>query len=300
MTDGDYSLSEAGRLQSFMQGIKRKRPYVIVDLFCKAGGAARGLEQAGYYVVGVDIEPQPNYPYPFLRMDAIKFLKLIETNGFRFIWTLDSGRTMETGIHLSDIAGFWASPPCLDTTNLKHAPNAKEHKCFIKPTQRELRRLEKKYMIPYIIENVDSPVARERLKDPVLLCGRQFDLGVSITHLEPIQTVHYHLDRHRLFECSFPVYVPEHNNHTVHVRGEPVIGIYGGHARCRSKKHGGRGTKDFVGYSQADLAADALGLDRGCMTLDEYGNAIPPAYAEFLARQMMDFTPKVIPCISLG
>ena len=34
---------------------------VLLDGFCKAGGATKGYQMAGFYVVGVDIEPQPHY-----------------------------------------------------------------------------------------------------------------------------------------------------------------------------------------------------------------------------------------------
>lgn len=118
----------------------------ILDLFSGAGGAGKGYADAGFEVVGVDIAPQPRYPYEFHQADAIEYLR-------------DHGHEFDA-IH--------ASPPCQAFTNAQKIMG-NEHPDLVEPTRELLEELGK----PYVIENVPGAP----LRDPVELCGAMFNLG---------------------------------------------------------------------------------------------------------------------------
>ena len=128
----------------------RVKPRVL-DLFCGAGGAAVGYARAGFEVVGVDIKPQPSYPFEFHQADA-------------FAW-MDS-------VTLAKFDAVHASPPCQAYTHARHLANRgrKDHPRLIEPTRYALL-----YSgLPYVIENVVGAP----LWDPVELCGTSFGLTV--------------------------------------------------------------------------------------------------------------------------
>jgi DNA (cytosine-5)-methyltransferase 1 len=124
----------------------------ILDLFCGAGGAAMGYHRAGFDVVGVDIAPQPNYPFKFIQHDAIDFLESDPVACFRF-----------DAIH--------ASPPCqaYTTMNNRHGSTSPE---LIHLVRNALEETE----LPYVIENVLGALGE--MLSPVMLTGEMFGLRV--------------------------------------------------------------------------------------------------------------------------
>lgn len=125
-------------------GDSHRKPRLL-DLFCCAGGAGLGYSKAGFDVVGIDIDPQPNYPLPFIQTDALNLEP-------EFIAGFDA-------IH--------ASPPCQSYSDLaKRNGNAHEWPRLIEPVRELLIRSG----LPYIIENVDGAP----LLNPVVLCGTMF------------------------------------------------------------------------------------------------------------------------------
>jgi len=157
-----------------------------------------------------------------------------------------------------------ASPPCQGYTTMRHAPGAKGAPRLISQT----RELLQATGLPWVIENVEA--AADEMQNPVVLCGTMFGLKAQ----------GHELQRHRLFETNFHL-PPLDCQHST----RPVIGVYGGHARNRSTKHGGRGTKDVWEGGHKAAASEALGI--GWMNLAELSEAIPPAYTEWIGRQLI-------------
>ena len=124
----------------------------LLDLFCCAGGAGNGYSLAGFEVVGVDISPQPYYPFEFVLADAIEYVR---EHGHEF-----------DAIH--------ASPPCQLFSRARLVgtkKNAEREPLNLIPQTREALIATGK---PYIIENVP----RAPLFSPIVLCGSSFGLKV--------------------------------------------------------------------------------------------------------------------------
>ncbi|MEE9215763.1 MAG: DNA cytosine methyltransferase [Thermodesulfobacteriota bacterium] len=121
-----------------------------LDLFCGAGGAAKGLNEAGFDIVGIDIDNQPEFPFEFIQCDVFNL----------------------TTEFLQEYDLIWASPPCQGfIPGTIHARNKGKIYPNLIPHTRQLL---KNSWMPFVIENVQcSPVRKD-----LMLCGQMFDLKI--------------------------------------------------------------------------------------------------------------------------
>lgn len=119
----------------------------LLDLFCCAGGAAYGYMLAGFDVTGIDIKPQPRYPFAFVLGDAFEY---VAEHGYEY-------------------AAIHASPPCQRYSEATPPANRGNHPDLIAPIRELLQATGK----PYVIENVKgAPLS----SDAVMLVGSMFGL----------------------------------------------------------------------------------------------------------------------------
>jgi len=127
-----------------------------------------GYYLAGFDVIGVDTKPQREYPFPFIRRDALSVLA--------------DDRL------LSEFDAIHASPPCHSESTLRFATK-REYPDLLTPT---LQLLDDLLDIPWVVENVEFT---RKMPGSVLLCGTHFNLGAAGKVLR----------RHRRFKASFPL-----------------------------------------------------------------------------------------------
>jgi DNA (cytosine-5)-methyltransferase 1 len=199
-----------------------------------------GYHRAGFEVVGVDIDPQPNYPFEFHQQDAL---------------TLDPE-------WLKSFDVIHASPPCQSYSDLaKRNKNGDKWPRLIEPVRDMLNDSGK----PWIIENVEGAP----LLDPVVLCGTMFpELRVI---------------RHRLFESNIELIVP------AHPWPHPLVFTHD-----KRKAHYGRLDQNtsyvqVTGGGNCTMrnAREAMGNIDWMRTKSELNESIPPAYTEYLGRQLL-------------
>jgi len=205
----------------------------------------------GYHRAGFDIwgvDNKVQKNYPFNRLKGDALSVLLSI--------VDRGKNgfigMPDAIH--------ASPPCQHYSVASKSWNGSpaDHPDLIET----VRTLLQQTGLPYVIENVvGSP-----LKDPITICGTMFP-GLRVI-------------RHRLFESNIELKEKSHPDH-------PLC-----FTKDKRKPHYGRldEMKDFVmvnggGNCSKEAAADAMGID--WMTKTEMNEAIPPAYTEFIGKQLL-------------
>jgi hypothetical protein len=235
---------------------------VLLDLFCRMGGATVGYQRAGFHVIGVDIEDQPGYPGDeFFTQDALRALEVLLKWGQ--VFTQTRGWVRPALIH--------ASPPCQEgnaATIGSNGHRAHNHPQLVPPTRALLDRIG----LPYVIEQPTSS-RKGLIRRDLTLCMDMFKGELPPPWVQ----------KHRSFELSgFTVPQPKHLKHTGYVRGHrhgvvrsgpeaPYVAGYG--------KGGGKATVAEMRH--------ALGIDWMTDHFD-LREAIPPAYAEYIGRAFWD------------
>lgn len=227
---------------------------VLIDFFSCQGGSSMGYHRAGFIVVGVDKDPQPNYPFPMVVADAIEYAQLI----IDFLCP-------------DAIAG---SPPCQWGSRMR-SRTGREYEQLIDP----FREIVAPTGLPYVIENVESRATKAVLRNWVRLCGSMLD---------PIPVVDGLLmRRHRLFETgngfeigSLPVEVCRQRSMW---RG--CIDVHGGGAYREGRKPDG--SRDGHGNKASFEEAQQL-LDVDWMNQHGHNQSIPWRYTKLIGEQLIE------------
>lgn len=248
-------MTEQGETMDYSVVLHRPR---LLDLFCGAGGSAMGYYRVGFEVVGVDIKPQPHYPFEFHQADALTY-------------------------PLEGFDAYHASPPCQGVSIMRNLPwlRNKEYQVLIADIRERFEQLGK----PYVIENVATAKYGSKMLEKLglqkhgmqagFLCGQMFGLPIY---------------RHRLFETNFPWFQPEHPKHRGHIRTGRNIGD-------RARNIVVRKTGQTYGFDKPSCAVghaviggmsprDALGCQ--WMNRDEACQAIPPAYTQYIGVRLYE------------
>ncbi len=225
----------------------------LLDLFCGGGGAAKGYQLAGFYVVGIDNRPQPHYcGDEFYQSDAFDYL----------------------ATHHKEFDGFHASSPCQEYSQSRYLRNHMAMLRGVNPKVRnkllpEVRKALINTCKPWVNENVEHAP----MPAAIVLCGTMFGLPLL---------------RHRAFETSFMVFVPGICNHP-----EGFYSVIGGHVRGHGSFDSGKTYVDSKGtirrrerMARKQDGIDAMGIN--WLTLKEMSEAIPPAYTEYIGKQFIN------------
>lgn len=230
----------------------------LLDLFCGPGFAARGYALAGWEVVGIDIEPQPFYPFEFHHADALRALEVL----------IDGAWDVVDGVFpVRPFGGIHASPPCFRYSSITAVSGTPtDHPDLVGPTRDLLERTG----LPWVMENVP----RSPLRSPYVICGASMACRTTDDR--------YRLKRHRHFETNFPLVVPPC---TCSSDRRVVLGVYGGGTsqatRIRANPNGGNTNKANTRQAR-ELYGIEEPLPRTALNL-----GFPPRYTELVGQQML-------------
>ena len=157
---------------------------------------------------------------------------------------------------LSDFDAVWASPPCQDySVAMKHHVKSGAYPRLITKVRDRMPN------VPWVIENViGAPIPQQSTmfgENGVMLCGTMVGLK--------------NVWRHRLFLSSFPIPTPSQCSHL-----EQPMNPY----RTTSRK------RDGIEKGAMQHYANAMGV--GWMKGREIGEAIPPAYSEYIGKYLIE------------
>ncbi len=211
-----------------------------------------GYSRAGFEVVGVDINPQPHYPFEFHQADALTF----PLDGF-------------DAIH--------ASPPCQAHSSIAKQARLRipglEHPDLVPQTRERLTGSG----VPWVIENVVGAP----LLNAVTLCGSSF--GLDLRRHRLFETGRF--DLMLLPPCAHGWQTPRFRSLDKR-RNRPrllsTVPVHGGSQLVASVV----GVHGHINYSgERQLREAAMGID--WMSDYELTQAIPPAYTEWIGHQLM-------------
>lgn len=234
-----------------MEGVEGVR---MLDAYCGAGIGADGWAKH-FTMHGVDLYPQPSYPYIFTQANALVIL-------------VQQGPTHDA---------ISASPPCQLFTRAKHLRDAQggasRFTDLLTPTIGVLRNNRQVRDIPWVVENVpgaQSLMYPREGESLIELCGSMFGLGVQ---------------RHRLFLSNRRLRRPGPCMHSQfpidEESGKPrPWGVY--HVPSDSIPAGGRTARD-VEHGKEVMGVKA---ERD-VTWEELKEGYPPAYSEWIGSQLL-------------
>jgi hypothetical protein len=267
---------------------------IALDICCRKGGATVGLQRAGFYVIGVDIEPQPGYPGD----------KFVQADGLEVLATLLALGSVK-------IDGSWVRPklswqswPCQEgntaTAGNRARGIADTHEQFI-PRARELS---DKIGIPYVLEQPTASRAGLIRRD-LTLCMDMFKGDMPPPWVQ----------KHRSFEfgCWPGPWSPGSQLYLPHPPGPVRGGSMGGFPKpaghagyVRGHRHGivrsgteapyvaaygnggGKGTPEELAHAMR-MPWVTRGMTKGERRARQFDlqEAIPPDFSEYIGRAFL-------------